>query len=378
MSTKLSDTFEIEQFIDTFALGHYARVLSALDRRTGNNVAFKVMRDEHLPAEGDSELKWEYRAFANEADLLQRLADSPYVVNLLDCGYISASDEAPSSGDLHSFRQDVHAFSEATEEFAAQGWRPYLVLEHLPRAHNLLYLMKPSRPDVRWRLPSEEGLALALQFGQLLKLAHSQRIVYLDHKLEHVYWDGAKLRVIDLNSSRLLNGTVGDEQQFRMDIHNLCVGILYPLFTGLSPQKTALRPQPSGMAEVEGRYRDVTTLDFGIEPSLSVALQELLQAGAAIEIETADDFLSGLQEVAALHGWDFPNAPESPSPVSRMARDNMRQGLRKIRQGQDAIREARDLFREAAIQDGITPDLEDELRRLVKAANDMLNNRVIP
>lgn len=376
MSTKLTDIFEIEQFIDTFALGHYARVLSALDRRTGDNIAFKVMRSEHL-SDGE-ELKWEYRAFANEADLLLRLADSPHVVRLLDCGYLSTLEEAPSGGDIHSFGLDVRAFSEAIEEFAAQGWRPYLSLEHLPRANNLLYLMKPSRPDVRWRLPSEEGLALALQFGHLLKLAHSQRIVYLDHKLEHVYWDGAKLRVIDLNSSRMLNGATGDDQQFSMDVHNLCVGILYPLFTGLSPQKTALRPQPSGMAEVEGRYRDVTTLDFGVEPGLSVALQELLQAGAAIEIQTVDEFLGGLQEVAALHGWDFPGEVGSPTPVSRMARDNMRQGLRKMRQGQEALREARDLFREAAVQDGITPDLEDELRRLVKAANDMLNNRVIP
>ena len=42
------------------------------------------------------------------------------------------------------------------------------------------------------------------------------------------------------------------------------------------------------------------------------------------------------------------------------------------------LREARDLFREAAIQDGITDDLEAELRRLVKSVNDMLQNRVIP
>ena len=55
---------------------------------------------------------------------------------------------------------------------------------------------------VRWRLPSEEGLALALQFGELLKMSHQKGIVYLDHKLEHVYWDGVQLRIIDMNSSQ--------------------------------------------------------------------------------------------------------------------------------------------------------------------------------
>ena len=56
----------------------------------------------------------------------------------------------------------------------------------------------------------------------------------------------------------------------------------------------------------------------------------------------------------------------------------MRAGLKRVRKGQDALREARDLFREAAILDGITEDMEDELRRLVKAINETLNNRVVP
>jgi hypothetical protein len=56
----------------------------------------------------------------------------------------------------------------------------------------------------------------------------------------------------------------------------------------------------------------------------------------------------------------------------------VRLGLRKLREGEDRLREARDLFREAAIQEGITPDLENELRRLVKAINEALNYRVIP
>jgi serine/threonine protein kinase len=371
----LDDLYRIDNFNDTFALGHYARVLDALDRRSGHVIAFKVMRSEHLSSDGDA--RWEYRAFANEADLLMKLADSPHVVDLLDCGYVSSVSEAPAGGEINSFRQDVIGFVRAMNDFAAKGWRPYLALQNLPRTQNLLYLMRPDRQGTRWRLPSEEGLALALQFAELLRQAHGQGIVYLDHKLEHVYWDGALLRVIDLNSSRQLDlKDSATPQFFRMDVHNLCVGILYPIFTGLSPQKTTLRPQPGTWNDVEARYQDITNLDFGVEPSLSGELQDLLQRGAAMQVESVGDFLHALYQVAAQHGWDFPH--QYTSPASRDARAQMRAGLTRLRKGQAELRDARDLFREAAIQDGITEDLEAELRRLVKSVNEMLNNRVIP
>ncbi len=369
----LNDHYNLDNFIDTFALGHYARVLEALDLHTRQSLAFKVMRREHL---NGAELRWEYRAFPHEAELLMRLADSPSVVRMVDCGYIESDEEIPSSGGLVSYHKNVKAFALDAPKYGAMGWRPYLALENLPRAHNLLYLMKPSRPDVRWRLPTEEGIALAMQFAALLQLAHKNGIVYLDHKLEHVYWDGQRLRVIDFNSSRTLDGGVIDDSQIRTDIHNLCVGILYPIFTGLSPLKTALRAQPSSIQEVDARYKSIQALDFGIEPTLSPALCDLLQRGAGGEIASMDAFLVDLREVAQLHGWDFPDSATAPD--CRIARDHLRQGLRKLREGQDAIRTARDLFRDAAILDGITQDLENELRRLAKATNEMLNQRVIP
>lgn len=373
--TNLNDLYRIDNFNDTFALGHYARVMDALERRSGQTVAFKVMRPEHLSPDG--EIRWEYRAFANEADLLMKMADNPHVVELLDCGYVANRSETPTSGEIESFRLDVLGFVQAMPDFAEQGWRPYLALQNLPRTNNLLYLMKTNQPGTRWRLPSEEGLALALQFSELLRLAHHRGIVYLDHKLEHVYWDGSQLRIIDLNSSRQLDlHTNNNEQHFRNDIHNLCVGILYPIFTGLSPQKSTLRPQPGNAVEAESRYQDITQLDFGVEPSLSPSLKELLQAGAALEVTAIEEFLLGLNRVAALHGWDFPH--HYTSPASREARTQMRAGLARLRDGHERIREARDLFREAAIQDGITEDLEAELRRLVKTVNAMLNSRVIP
>jgi hypothetical protein len=137
-----------------------------------------------------------------------------------------------------------------------------------------------------------------------------------------------------------------------------------------------LRPQPGTWSDVESRYRDITQLDFGVEPTLSSGIKDLLQHGAAMQFESVDDFLNELYQAGALLGWDFPN--HYTSPTSRDARTQLRAGLTRLRKGQEHLREARDLFREAAIQEGITEDLEAELRRLVKDVNEMLNDRVIP
>jgi serine/threonine protein kinase len=372
--THLSESYRIGSYIDTYALGHYARVLEATDKRHDRTVAFKVMRPEHLLADG--EMRWEFRAFGSEAAILTALKDSPHVVNCLDCGFVATIAEAPADGEIVSFGTDTTQFQRHLSEYAQKGWRPYLTLDYLPRVENLFYSMKPTRNQTRRRLPSEEGITLALQFANVLSLAHQHQIVYLDHKLEHVYWNGVNLTVIDFNSSKQLKGDVQDAQEYAKDVHNLCVGILYPLFTGMAPQKTSLRPQPGDLETVSQRYDDVSELDFIMEPSLSRALQNLLQRGAAMQIATVDEFMTELKEVAALHGRDFP--VRSTTPASRQARDNMRRGLKQLREGELAIREARDLFREALILDGITGDLEDELRRLVKEVNELLNHRVIP
>jgi len=368
----LLDLYQIDQFIDTFALGHYARVCEATDRRTGARVAFKVLRPEHIAKA--EEPRWEYRAFPHEADLLLRAEASPHIVRLLDCGYLSAASEAPHGGDIESFGRESAAFAKETIRFSARGWRPYLTLEYLPRLYNLFYLMRPDRAGMRLRLPTEEAIALALQFAETLRLLHRAGIAYLDHKLEHVYWDGVTFKLIDLNSSRLL----GDDADAltRADVHNLSVGILYPALTGMSPQKTALKPQPGSTHEVMTRYQDVNALDFGVEPTLSPSIQAVMQRGAAHQISNADELLRDWQYAAARSGWDFPGF--YTEPANRDARTQLREGLARLRSGEAQIRDARDRFRDAAVLDGLSPELEAELRRLIKAVNDLLGHRVLP
>lgn len=371
----LTQLYRLNNYIDTYALGHYARVLEATDRRQNRTVAFKVMRPEHLS--DDRSPQWEARAFINEADLLMRLATAGAAVKLYDCGYISDDSERPAGGKIISFEHDIAGMREALYPYIARGWRPYLALEYLPRTQNLFYLMKPTTANGRRRLPTEEGLDLAMQFGRFLQDAHQNKIVYLDHKLEHVYWDGTTLRIIDFNSSQLIeNGTHTVDQFLIQDVHNLCVGILYPIFTGLSPQKGSLKPQPASQTEVEKRYVDVDHLDFGIEPTLSPSLQDVMQQGARREITTADQFLRKLEYAAQRHGWGFAGLPAPPA--LSQAREQIRKGLADLREGQEAIRAARENLLEAAILDDINEDLEAELRRLLSLINDALNCRVIP
>ncbi len=369
--TSLTTLYSIGNSVDTFAPGHYARVFEAQDLRNERHCAFKVMRAEHLTRDGQP--KWEALAFINEADLLIRMAVAPQVMRLYDCGYVSAEDESPRSGEIISFGLDAESFRQASLIYAGKRWRPYLALEMLPRSENLLYLMKPNTPGMRWRLPTEEGLDLAMQFVDALRTAHKQRIIYLDHKLEHVYWNGESLRIIDWNSSRLV--TDSDQVlagQIQADLHNLCVGILYPIFTGLSPQKGTLMPQPATQTEVDTRYNEINSLDFGSEPTLSEPLQALMQQGARRQLSNADQFLAGLERVSVSYGW------QAAPPELREARAQVRAGLHRLRQGQDALREARELLREAAIMEDVNEDMEGELRRLLARINDMLNCRVIP
>src|SRR5215475_12984062 len=292
------------------------------------------MRVEHR-ADGDGQPHMEALAFINEADLLLKMA-SPHVVQMFDCGYLASPDENPRSGEIVSFGLDVEQFRKGTYRYAGQRWRPYLALELMPRSENLLYLMKPNRPGARWRLPTEEGIDLAGQFADVLVHAHQQKIVYLDHKLEHIYWDGRTLRIIDWNSSRLIDSSAQLAHHIANDVHNLSVGILYPIFTGLSPQKGTLVAQPAGQAEVESRYNDIAQLDFGIEPTLSSGLQELLQQGARLEFPTVDHFIVKLSRVAATFGWD--SGSISTRPALRMARMQTREALAKLRVGQESIR----------------------------------------
>src|SRR5580765_350030 len=114
----LTDLYTVGNTVDTFAPGHYARVYEAVDSRSRQLCAFKVMRPEHLT--DDDQPRWEAMAFVNEAELLVRMESCPQAVRLYDCGYISSEDENPRSGQINSYGLNVEQFRQGAYRFAAQ------------------------------------------------------------------------------------------------------------------------------------------------------------------------------------------------------------------------------------------------------------------
>ncbi len=365
-------------FIDLYAEGHYARVLQVHDLRRDKAVAFKVLRLEHLESAPEKKLQ-KYNAYGLEVRLLQKLSDESRVVDLLDCGFVSdKKNEAPNEGQIVSFGTDVETFNEHLPEYMQMKWRPYLSEVLMPNEHNLYLLLteKDNQQQAR-RLPVEEGLDFCLQYSELLQRVHEHDIVYNDYKTAHFYWDGVHLCVIDWNNSTDLNGNGYNSQEAmrykQTDIRSFILGVMYPVFTGLSPLVNV--PLPSGPADYESafsRYNGVRELDFGVKPTLVPCLMDMMIAGVNGDYKDITQFTTALQSCALHYGWEFSNRkPQIPAVRSR---GKIRAGLQALRQAQGHLAQAQRCFTEALEED--CSDLEAQ--RLLKATEEFLTKRVIP
>jgi hypothetical protein len=266
-----------------------------------------------------------------------------------------------------------------------RSWRPYIALELLPAEHSLLNLIlgtdgAGARP---LRLPTEEGLALALQFADFLREAHAREVVYWDHKPEHMYWDGQRLRIIDLNVSRFLGPSLGAEARAaekRKDLQHLVAGALYTVFTGRDFRYQDRLPHavPSSPQAVAERFRAIKRLDFGMDDTLLPELCELLNQFAvgappsAAGQHTAEALLEGLRRLAAGLGWEEMGYPVSEE--ARAARQEIQQGLAELHQAQAIIDRARQRFLKAHT---LNP-LERDSERLYQDAGEFYQHRVLP
>lgn len=366
----------VSPFIDTQALGFSARVFLATSYRSGEDVAFKILRKEHLK----DETVWE--RFGIEARLLQLLADTPVAVKLIDCGFVSdLGQEIPSSGEILSLDQDVKTYCDKLLEFRLNNWRPYLALELVPRSQCLLNLIRGSDGEGMdpLRLPTEKGLELAIQFTQFLKLMHERGAIYVDHKPEHVYWDGKQLRVIDFNVSQFLDPKIGTQAktiEFQKDLRNMAAGVLYTIFTGRDFRYQGLHSgpmaNPSDPSALEKKF-SVASLDFGMEENLLPSLPPLINRPLNLKAPiTSEQFLKGLCECAAQSGREglgF-NVDES----HRKARQEVLKGLAELEKAQEALRRARRHFEAAVTQ----APIDQDCKRLYRETTEFLKHRVLP
>lgn len=373
-TSKLLELYKPGLPID-FAKGYYARVFRANNLMRGNEVAFKVLRPEHTHNGKEGR---EYHAFGLEARLLQHLSNCPTVVNLVDCGFLSDKSDWPAGGHVLSLGLEVTAFNAQMEEYRARGWRPYLCETLMPESDNLFVKLRENGRHRRRRLPTEDVLALAWQYTELLEKAHQDDIVYLDVKLEHFYWDGEKLCVIDWNSSRMLSDPACQNENpavhKKNDIRNFAVGILYPILTGASPLGE-FREMPSNRDAAENRYSTVSALDFGMEPSISPKLIALVRDAADGKLANIQQFKSALETCASAHGWSPGNHRRPPESAKR-AWEVTHEALCAIRRAQSDLQLARGALQRAMEQED--PNLNGEAERLLAQVNKFLEERVLP
>lgn len=374
MST-LKQLYEIDRYIDTKALGYSARVAHATRWDSGQDVALKVLRLEHV---GDPRV-WEQ--FAVEVDLLALLQQNATVVRLIDCGYVSdQANELPAGGDILSCGREVDKFRQEIAAMKRRGWRPYIGQELLSGEHCLLNLIRGADGEGRrpLRLPTEDGLALAMQFAEFMQQAHRLNVVYWDHKPEHVYWVGGRLRLIDFNVSRRLEANLSGPVKAAekgQDLRHLAASVLYTVFTGrdFRYHDQAPRARASDPESVVKRYDGVRQLDFSMDNTLPPALCELLNAFTAANAFdlTADSLLLGLQNLAATIGWEV---AQPASEAARGARMEIQQGLAALRSAQEEIEKAREHFLRAHTMN----PADKESERLYREAGQFHSHRVLP
>ncbi len=371
----LENLYSVDRYIDTKALGFSARVAQATHWASGHDVAFKVLRREHQ----EDERVW--AQFVTEVELLTRLQFTTTPAQMIDCGYLAdQSRECPTAGEIISCGQDVVAFRKELASRLEQRWRPYIAVELLPADYCLLNLVHGVDGDGRrpLRLPTEEALSLAIQFAEFLKQAHAANIVYWDHKPEHVYWCNYRLRLIDLNVSRLLSLELNDlsrATQKGKDLQHMLSGVVYTAFTGrdFRFQDQAPQPTPSAPKMVEVRFNGNVALDFGFEDTLLPSLtHEITRVMSAAPAEaSAEALLDSLRRAAAEIGWEtgYPAAENA-----RAARVELQKGALALRRAQAEIDKARQHFLQAR---ALNPE-DRESERLYREASEFYRSRVLP
>ena len=344
---KIADLYIIGEGIDVPA-GSRARVYAAQDLKMEREVAFKVLRSEHLKA-AEEKRRIQYEAFNREAELLLMFQHDSRVMELYEMGYMW---EDPLNNDslykAQDLGQDVEAFQKLQEEAMAQGWRPYLILKRYPHKYSLHHLIVNNPRKVH--LPLVEAVDLSLQLTDLVVEIHQRDIIYWDAKPAHAYWDGRELTLIDWNLSfplteenmRRLRGT--KESLKQKDLAILGRQFIYPAFTGLDFQGGLLL-SPGTLSErtVDEKhgyyYRGEVPL-YGCEHFDGPVKEFLARVVQSDQYASAVELREDLERCASQLGWNFNGKKTDPRAVQSLA--HKRKALHHLREAHHAISKAID------------------------------------
>jgi serine/threonine protein kinase len=272
------------------ARGSSARVFNGyLQSSTGQKAEFaiKVMR----PGSAEYSLP----LFREEVQILTLLRDLPGVARMVECGFIRLADglqippddrrhtAAGLSGEVVRYGQDeIQSFLSVIDGQAGRGWLPYLALEKLDNAHNLMIYCDAGYTRGSF-LPIKEALLIALQICDMLQIIHDRKVVYRDHKILHYYWVPAThgVGMIDWNISRRFPAGLNDADR-RFDLVQFGARALHHILTGrAAPGSLPLGPNRLDEVDNAARSYDVkwTYDDERLPNSLKDILAEVLSGG---------------------------------------------------------------------------------------------------
>jgi serine/threonine protein kinase len=217
-----------------------------------NYAAVKLMRMQYAD--------YALPLFHEEALILSRIADVPGITPMVECGFIKFDEGSVLPSDReHTTAEDltgtilrlgtdeVESFLGLLEPKAAGGWVPYLVIEKMDQAYNLLHFCDAGTTRGRF-WPLTDLLRMSVQICDIIEAAHLRNIVYRDHKILHYYWleERNGVYMIDWNVARLHSEGLRDIEK-QMDLTQFGARALHHILTG----RTAPGALPMGPTRPE-------------------------------------------------------------------------------------------------------------------------------
>ena len=396
---RLGDQYTLTASFDSRAEGHWARVVGARRHDQGDVVALKIMRRAHLASDAV------YKMFCHEARLLDHLgrheATRDRINALRGCGYVRpAPQPRPGRVDLE--------WCANLDEFEGQiparrpQWLPFLALETIPFERSLLHLAGGLSRAPNQMLPLAEWLDIARQGLRVLAACHDQRIFYIDHKLEHVMWDGKTLRFIDWNVTDWEQDGTGGAPPWSAaivrhktwrDLRHFTALVLFPLLArhtidtesanptgGPASVRHGRRPieAHSGNVSIDRIHLPQGRLDFHedgtplFDDDLKSLLTRAVQNDPDLGYESAGQYLAALEA----YGQRWRETAEGFDTYLTGYTARVRDIQRELREVEEGLQE---LLREVTGQVGSQPrGVYLEIGRLYRSVKDMRRNIVLP
>jgi serine/threonine protein kinase len=232
--------------------------------------------------------------FEKEVAILKLLSGVPGVINMFEYGVIKIDDPSvfPSdvkpygahhlSGKIVRINRDEDISFDMVMNKVELGWLPYIAMNAKNYQDSIRYACSIRSSELSC-LPEKMGIQIAINMFQILSEIHKRRIVYLDHKPYHYFWNSIlnRIVVIDWNMSRIYDRPLSDAET-QYDIMLLATRVLFQIFTG----RTAIPPNNMnylGDSVVDWTYDDRVRLSLPLRNLIDEILKGKYSSATKLE-----------------------------------------------------------------------------------------------